>query len=167
MSPLIIALDTSCLNAKKTNVYLNELDALEALCVVTLTTSTVNEKEQSTISSDYWRAKYLTRINEKKKRLEVGRFDRSSFGGCVFGGEGAQEKLAGILGTNPESENDFYDFYDLWLLETALAGDCHYFLTLNSKDFVDGGKKEKLEALGIKIRQPDACFLGEINARRA
>ncbi|EKD25986.1 MAG: hypothetical protein ACD_79C01416G0002 [uncultured bacterium] len=157
-----IGLDTSCLNAKKTHTVLNELDVLEKNGKIKLITSTVHEKEQSSSNSnDFWKEKYKGRINQKEKVPEVGHYNISEFDNCVFGDRDISNKLEEILEINPESENDFYD---LWLLETALAGDCEFFLTLNSKDFINNGKKEKLESLGIKIRLPNEEFINELKS---
>ena len=54
-----IALDTSCLNVKKQNSIINELEDLEKQGKIILITSTVNEKEENTSNkNDFWRVKY-------------------------------------------------------------------------------------------------------------
>ena len=89
-----IALDTSCLNAKKKHPVLNRIEVLDELCKIQLVTSTVNEKEQqNTNPSAGWRKKYLEEINKKEKVLETGRFGISSFDEFVETGNAKSARL--------------------------------------------------------------------------
>ncbi len=156
-----IGLDTSCLNVKGKNNTLNQLEALEAQGKIILVTSTVNEKEQiNTNTDEYWKDKYLKKINRKQKIFEVGRYGVSCYDQAVYADDQKCPQLEKIF-------SDKKDFYDLWLLQTACMGECDFFLTLNLKDFIDNGKKEELEKLGIKVRIPDDDFLKEINEKLA
>ncbi|MBI3032471.1 hypothetical protein HYY69_03280 [Candidatus Woesearchaeota archaeon] len=155
-----IALDTGCLNVKKKDLILNKLDELEGLGKIKLITSTVNEKEQIlTNQIETFRNTYLKIINNKEKILEGGRFDISTFDNCVFSDEKIIAELAKIFG---KPKIDSNDFFDLWLLETAIIHKCDYFLTKNSNDFIVNGKKEAIEQLGIKVREPNQDFLNEL-----
>lgn len=151
-----IGLDTSCLNVKGKHDILNQLETLEKEGKITLITSTVNEKEQiNTNTSDYWKNKYLNKINQKEKISEVGRYGMSCYEQAVYADDKKCSQLEKIF-------SDKKDFYDLWLLQTACMGECDFFLTLNSRDFIDNGKKETIEKIGIKIRIPDDNFFKEI-----
>lgn len=155
-----IALDSSCLNARKEHNILNKLENLEKSGKIKLVTSTVNEKEQCEKNpSTEWRERYLKIINNKHKVLETGRFDISTYDNCVYGSDEANRILKEIF---PNPSNN--DFFDLWLLETALVHKCDYFLTLNAKDFIEGSRKEKIEGLGIKVREPNEDFLQKLSS---
>ena len=152
-----IGLDTSCLNVKGKHNILNKLENLGKKSKILLITSTVNEKGQEISNkNDFYKSKYLEKINQKEKIFEVGRYGISRFGKAVFGDDNKCNELDKLF---PDKK----DFYDLWLLQTACTGKCDYFLTLNSRDFIDNVKKEKIENLAIKIRLPNEEFLDELN----
>ena len=153
-----IALDTSCLNVKKNHVILNELEQLDKKNFVLLTTSTVLVREQHESNpNEIWRKKYLFKIDRLSKELEVGKYGISKYGQAVYGSKKVSNILSTILSDDPRLDND------KWILHTAIVNKNHYFLTLNTKDFITDGKQEKIEKeLQIKIRTPDPDFLQEL-----
>ncbi len=158
---ILVALDTSCLNAKQTNLVLNALDELEKAGTVKTVTSTVNSREQvATNLREEYREKYLKRIAEKGPKPEVGYWGESSWGGCVYGDKTVADDLVEIFGGQAALSRS--NFFDIWLLQTAIAHRCQYFLTTNKRDFIEGGRKERIEALGIKVREPNDNFLVEL-----
>ncbi len=158
-----IALDTGCLNANKRHIVLNRLDELEKQGKIKLVTSTVNEREAEKNPDQSFRDKYLHIINSKDTKFgEAGRFDCSAFDIGVFGSEEISDGLEKVLKRGSISDIKPNDWFDFWLLETAITNDCDYFLTTNSRHFIDNGKREMIEELGILVRIPDDNFLKEL-----
>lgn len=157
-----IALDSSCLNAKKGNDILNKLEELYSQGKILLITSTVNEREQNVTNKvEKWKSEYLKIINMREKLLEVGKWKISNWHGFVWGeGESIIKELVEIFPHADDFEHG--DFYDMWFLETAITHKCDYFLTLNENHFIKNGKQEKILALGIKVRKPNNDFLLEL-----
>ena len=155
-----IALDTSCLNAKKEDSVLNKLEDLREKEIIELYTSTVNEKEQIEKNPNKkWREKYLKRINEEHKVLETGIWGKSKWGNFVWGNKNVNNILRDIFG-----KGNIIGNYDVWLLKTAIVHRCDYFLTLNSRHFIENGRREQIEKLGIKVREPNDDFLREVES---
>ncbi|MBN1194477.1 MAG: hypothetical protein JXA08_03900 [Methanomicrobiaceae archaeon] len=156
-----IALDTSCLNVNHRNKTLNILEKLHKQNKITLKTSTVLEKEQNETNKDpEWQSKYLSKIDELEKSFEIAIIGKSVIGQCVIG----DEKICSILRAIflNKSTNSSNDFYDWWILTTALVQKCDYFITTNKRDFIENGRKEKIENLGIKVRCPDQNLIYEL-----
>lgn len=136
---------------------MNRLEELHHMGRIQLVVSTVNSREQEESNPDQaWKEKYKKKISEKEIKPEVAMWDVSSWDTPVWGDEEVNSILKSIFQTTKLS-------YDQWLLETALAHDCDYFLTLDSKDFIKNGKKERIEALSIKVRKPDESFMEELS----
>ncbi len=156
-SNMRIALDTSCLNVNGRSNALNKLEALEREGRIALIVSTVNEKEQrQSNDSQAWKQRYLDKLEQKGMVPEVGYWDLSLWG-ALWADEDIHRALRAIFGPhqNPREK----DWYDFWLLETAIANKCDVFLTLNTRDFVDGTRRERIETLGIKVRTPEEFIL--------
>lgn len=154
-----IAVDTCCLNARKHHRILNKLDRLYADGKVELLVSRVNQRDVSAASATT-RDMYLGRIKRLKFMYETAYWGMSVWGGSVVGNMRVHQSLIDIF--TDGGQHKMNDFWDFWLLETAIANRCDYFLTLNKKHFIDGGRQERIEALGIKVREPDSQFLTEI-----
>ena len=156
-----IALDSSCLNVKKTHPVLNELNTLEEERKIQFFTSTVNSREQADTNEQVeYREKYLKRIRETNQKPEVGLYGFSFFGTAVYGDASVTKGMENIFGQFEKLSDN--NLYDAWLLITAIAHGCDYFLTKNTKHFVDQGRQTKIELLGIKVRLPNEQFLEEL-----
>ncbi|MFW9995039.1 MAG: hypothetical protein ACFFD4_23580 [Candidatus Odinarchaeota archaeon] len=157
---LKIALDTGCLNVKGKHPILNELEQLEKDGHLEITTSSVLEREQMEKNvMQEWRDRYLSKINKHSKEYEVMIIGRSEIGKAVLGSERVRDIIESTIQSDPKND------YDKWILHTAIVNQNDYFLTLNPNDFINNGKQERLETLGILIREPDNAFLDELKQK--
>ncbi|NMB66885.1 hypothetical protein GYA25_02400 [Candidatus Woesearchaeota archaeon] len=157
-----IALDNSCLNLRKKQEVLNKLDQLYVKNKILLNCSRVNEIEQlKTQKNKDYLNKYISIITEKKNLIESGRLGISKFGDFLFSKKNLNYNLRKIFSKNSDLIDS--DYFDIWLLETAILNKQDFFVTLNTNHFIKDGKKESIESLGIKIREPNKDFLKELN----
>jgi len=115
---------------------------------------------------DPFRELYRKRLEETKSISETTIFPFSLKVGARFVTEESMrkiEQIAKICFPNKSwSELTENEKNDVRALEAHAYAGLDYFLTLNTKDFIIDGKKEKLEEKGILVREPSDEFIREL-----
>jgi len=162
-----ISLDSSCLNIWHQHRILNKLRKLEEQRKIEVFSSGTVWREQIRPEiKDPYRERYQKRLEETKPISETTIFPFSFKGGVRFVTEESQRKIGQIakicFPNKSWSELTENEKNDVRALEAHAYAGLDYFLTLNENDFIINGKKERLEEMGILVREPNDAFIKDL-----
>ena len=166
-----ITLDSSCLNIKKRDEFLNIIWRFASENIIRLYTpeSVQGEQTRPEIRPDYSK-RYRERILQTQPISDTTTFP-ISFGriGARFVDSEITERIktiATICFPDVEFEKlNQNQLFDVRHLEAAQYIETDYFVTLNSKDMIINGRQEQLLEIGIAVREPKEQFIIELGER--
>jgi hypothetical protein len=169
-----ISLDSACLNVKHKDHILNEIEALEKQGKVELYSSLTVQREQTRpkIKSEF-RIRYEKRMEETKRLSETTIFpfslERDDLSASRFVTPESKQRIEQIMKIcfPNQSWNKLRDEdkTDVRILEAHAYAGLDYFLTKNTRHFIKYGRQNKLEEMGIFVREPDEAFKEELKTR--
>jgi hypothetical protein len=160
-----IGLDSGCLNAWHRDENLNFLDDLKENGKIEIFVPSSISREQAETQPPKWREFYLDRIDQFEESYEIGFLGSAYLGHFRLAGDDALPRLqtiAQICFQKPLESLDSSESIDAMALEASVASGLDFFLTKDKGHFIDYGRKEKLLALGIKVRESNEEFIEEI-----